>query len=167
MTFKAEIKGVKAMNKMVEELPGMFPHKVNVGSLKASGRVLAREAKQRVPVKTGDLKSSITSIESDASRRAAKKGSKGKSVVGMGAEVFVGFKKPHSRRAHLVEFGFVHRSGVLVKAQPFMRPAVDDSKRAMFTAFAVKQARDLKKISQRISRQFNKISASDRRIISS
>ena len=66
------------------------------------------EAKRLVPVRTGALKRSITTA---VERR--RKGQAERVVV-------IGFKKPHSRRAHLEEFGTRHSA-----AHPFMRPALD------------------------------------------
>ena len=37
------------------------------------------------------------------------------------------YSKEKGRLVHLVEFGFVHRSGKLVAARPFMRPAYEEA----------------------------------------
>ena len=42
------------------------------------------------------------------------------------------YSKTKSRIVHLVELGFVHRSGVYVKARPFMRNAYEKYKDALY-----------------------------------
>jgi len=48
------------------------------------------------------------------------------------------FSKEKGRIVHLIEFGFIHKSGKYVNARPFMRPAYD--------AFTPKMVEDIKEI---------------------
>lgn len=102
-----ELKGAKELEKLLNLLPDTVAKKVTVLALKAGGRVLVKGMKQRVPVRTGALRDSITVS-------SASKVTKNKSLAA------VGFKKPVSRIAHLVEFGTEHS-----KAEPFIRPTIE------------------------------------------
>jgi HK97 gp10 family phage protein len=77
--------------------------------LKDAADLVADEARRLVPVKSGALKRSITTTNPERSR-----------LRSHANEVFIGFKPPISRRAHLTEFGTVHSA-----AKPFLRPALD------------------------------------------
>jgi HK97 gp10 family phage protein len=105
MAVTTGIRGAKELQKLLKALPQRVAKRVTVNGLRAGGRVIANGMKQRVPVRTGDLRDSI--IVSSAA-----KATRGKS------NVVVGFRTPTSRRAHLVEFGTEHSA-----AEPFMRPA--------------------------------------------
>lgn len=102
------VTGHKVIENLLKKLPEEVAKKVTVNGLKAGARVIAKGMRQRVPVKTGKLKNSITVS-------SAAKATKGKGLV------VVGFKKPTSRRAHLTEFG-TERS----RAEPFIRPTLDE-----------------------------------------
>jgi HK97 gp10 family phage protein len=95
-------------------------------ALAAAARVIVREAKRRVPVRTGQLKKSIAAIKGRG--RASER------------LVQIGFRPPASRRAHFTEFG-TSRSA----AKPFMRPALDakaeEALRVMTETLAVGIAR--------------------------
>ena len=102
------VTGHKLIEDLLKRLPEEVAKKVTVNGLKAGARVIAKGMKQRVPVKTGKLRESITVSSSNKSTR-------GKGLV------VVGFKKPTSRRAHLTEFGTEHS-----RAEPFIRPTLDE-----------------------------------------
>ena len=99
--------GFKELENLLRKLPEETAKKVTINGLKAGGRVLVKGMKERVPVKTGKLRDSITVTSSE-------KVTKDRSMAA------VGFKKPTSRRAHLTEFGTEHS-----KAEPFIRPTLD------------------------------------------
>ena len=77
-------------------------------ALRDAAELVADEARRLVPVRSGALRRSITTTTPEKSMRPHTK------------QVFVGFKPPTSRRAHLTEFGTRHSS-----AKPFLRPALD------------------------------------------
>ncbi len=102
-----EIKGALEMERLLKELGPQLAVKVADEALRAGARVVVEEAKRLVPVDTGALRDSIVA-------QVQRKGSDEE------REILIGFKVPHSRRAHLTEFGTAHSA-----AKPFMRPAMD------------------------------------------
>ena len=110
MARKSSIKGAAAMDSVLKLLPSKIGEGVLLGALRAGAKPIVKVARQKVPKRSGDLAKSITVRK--ASRRRVAKG---------GGQVVIGFKKPHSRRAHLTEFGTSKTA-----AQPFVRPAIDE-----------------------------------------
>ena len=104
---KIEIRGAKEMEQVLEQLYPEVAERVADRALSAAADVIIEEAQRLVPEKSGDLKSSITKA-------------KPKSPLFQSRTILIGFKPPHSRRAHLTEFGTSK-----AKAKPFMRPAMD------------------------------------------
>lgn len=115
MVQRIQIKGLRELDMALKRLPEPVAAKVTGNALADGGRVIRDEAKLAVPVDTGALRDSIVV------RRAR----------GRAGQVFVGFEKPTSRRAHLTEFGTSRAS-----AKPFMRPALEVSRRAALRAIA-------------------------------
>jgi HK97 gp10 family phage protein len=113
-----KIQGAKAMEQALQALGPKAAGQVGGNAVRAGARVLVKEAKRLVPVDTGRLRDSIKVV-------TLKKNKRGANEVG----AVVGFEKPASRIAHLVEFGTSHSS-----AQPFMRPAMDSQKEAILSA---------------------------------
>ena len=101
------IRGLKELERLLNQLPEKVAKRVTVNGLKAGGRVLVKGMKARAPVRTGKLK--ISPVVSSAS-----KVTKGRSNAA------VGFRTPTSRRVHLTEFGTEHSA-----AKPFIRPTID------------------------------------------
>ncbi len=105
MPMTVRILGAREMDSLLAELGPRVAKRVAGNAMRAGARVIRREARRRVRVRTGALKRSI--------------------VVRAGREpgtAVVGFLRPTSRRAHLVEFGTRHSP-----ARPFMRPAIDET----------------------------------------
>lgn len=107
MKFEVKIKGAKELELALKELGPVPARKLGTKALKAGGEIIADYARILVPVLTGQLQDSIAVVPTrerrDSQRTAA-----------------IGFRRPGSRYAHLVEFGSRH-----ARAQPFMRPAID------------------------------------------
>jgi len=104
---KSEIIGAKELEKALRTLPNKIQDKVLKSALRSGAQVIRKEAKARVPVRSGVLKDSITVKTATEKQRDQ-------------GLVFVGFDKTASRRAHLTEYGTSHSA-----AHPFMRPALD------------------------------------------
>lgn len=83
-------------------------------SLRSAARVVVAKAKQRVPVDTGLLKRSITQNVSVGSGKA-------EALVGYRKKAFYG--------------GFVELGTSKMRAQPFLRPALDESHTEIEAAF--------------------------------
>jgi len=106
-TVKFNIRGAKEMERVLKKLGPQTAARVGDKSLRAGAKVIVDEAKRLAPVLYGDLRKSIAvgpGKSSDPGERV----------------VLIGFKRPESAIAHLVEFGTAHSP-----AQPFMRPAMD------------------------------------------
>lgn len=95
------VKGAAELERLLKQLPGKVAKRVTNNGLRAGARIIRDEMKDRVKVVTGELQDSIT-------------------VATVKGEVKVGFTKPASRRAHLLEYGTETQ-----RAQPFGRPAID------------------------------------------
>ena len=83
-------------------------------SLRSAARVVVAKAKQRVPVKTGLLRRSITQTVSVG-------GGKAEALVGYRKKAFYG--------------GWVELGNSRMGAQPFLRPALDESHTEIEAAF--------------------------------
>lgn len=102
------IKGVAQMEQMLKNLGPRVAARIGDRALRAAAKPIIKDAKRRVPKRTGELRRSICGV---VQKRADQNGQR---------VVLIGFRPPTSRRAHLVEFGTSHSA-----AKPFMRPALD------------------------------------------
>lgn len=143
MASSVEIRGLAELHKTLQELPAKIERNVLRGGLRAGAKVMEAAAKERVPVKHGDLRASI--------RVSMRTSSKAGTVR---AQVKAGNKK--AWYAHLVEFGTArhwikpkNRKSLFIaglmkevvdhpgaKQKPFMRPAFDGKWRAAIDAMA-------------------------------
>ena len=99
---------VREAIKFLEELPGKLDETAHQDAMRAAARVVAAEAKQLVPVRTGNLRDSIRV------RSSPKKYKPGALVIASGSKK-AGTKGYHAK---LVEYGTVK-----TKARPFLEPA--------------------------------------------
>lgn len=106
-TVTLKIRGAKELESALRSFGSNFATRLGDKALMAGSEPIVEEAKRLVPVRTGALRDSITSVVSRDRELAQRK-------------VKVGFKYPAARRAHFVEFGTVYQP-----AQPFLRPALD------------------------------------------
>lgn len=104
-----KLHGARELDQVLQRLPDRVAKQVADNAVRAGGRVVASETKLAVPVDTGALQDSIVV----------------RSVRGEPGKAVVGFLKPRSRIAHLLEFGTSKMA-----ARPFFRPALDVSARA-------------------------------------
>lgn len=110
--------GLQELERALNALPARIEKRVVENALTSGARLIVREAKARVPVDTGQLRNSI---------RVARLARQQRRQAG---RVFIGFRPPASRRAHLTEFGTSKQA-----AQPFMRPALDTKAGEFFAQF--------------------------------
>lgn len=132
----------------------LFPDKVKVnvvrGAMRAGAAVIAKSAKENVPVRTGALKKSIRvssrSSRGDWVRATAKAGNKEAWYAHL-VEFGTGshWINPKNRKAlRLPDGRFVRRVDHPGSAgQPFMRPALDENVRAALNAAAAYMRRRL------------------------
>lgn len=120
------------VQKALAKLPGVLQEKVVVGATRAAAKVIANEAKERVPVRSGLLKKSIGVAKvkkSDTPTGHIKfyvvpKSKNYVSAVLKSDGVTFGTMKFDKRvyYAHMVEFGTKNMA-----ARPFLRPAFENS----------------------------------------
>lgn len=104
---KFELRGAKELEAALRDLGPKVAIRLGDQALRAAAKPVVVEAKRLVRVKSGKLRRSITAVKGRATKDSER-------------VVFIGFKKPVSRRAHLTEFGTSHSA-----AYPFIRPALD------------------------------------------
>jgi HK97 gp10 family phage protein len=144
----------KAVQKALSKIPSTLQEKVVVGATRAAARVIANEAKDRVPVKTGLLKKSIgiaKAKRADTPNGVIRFYVVPKSKISIGSKVSVGGKsgklkaKVNAYYAHMVEFGTSKMA-----AHPFLRPAFEnsgDKSVKAFQEYALKRTeKELKKL---------------------
>ena len=102
--------GFEEVEKILEGFPLKLQEKAILNPLRAGARVISKDMKRRVQKRTGELQKSITVATNSRKKRA-------KNPTDL---VQIGFRKPTSRRAHLLEFGTKFS-----RAFPFIRPAFD------------------------------------------
>lgn len=104
----------RLLNEALKTLEDKLARKLSMKALRKAGRVIVKEAKLRVPVRTGLLKKSIA-------LRAKQRRKRGSPAIVVGTTK----DAPH---AHLIERGHVQvgkRGKKFVAARPFLRPAFD------------------------------------------
>jgi HK97 gp10 family phage protein len=150
-----KVNGLADLEVTLRELPEKLAKNVCRASLRAGAKVIAEDARRRVPVKTGKLRDSIRVTSSLKGGRPS-------------ASVKAGNRKKGVFYAHMVERGTaLHRvkpkwrkalatggsqggpfyAGVSVSAspQPFMRPAADTMAQAALDAFSTYMRKRLNK----------------------
>lgn len=117
----------------LSEISSGLPDSV-ADALKEQTEKIAQDARQRVPVDTGDLRDSIEVIEYNEPGRV------GYRVVADARAEPVRGRSDGAPYAHLVEFGSVHNK----PAQPFLVPALEDAENEVLDAVsgAIQEAAD-------------------------
>jgi HK97 gp10 family phage protein len=135
MARKSQILGAAALDKVLGQLPRRIEEQTVLKALREGAKPIVKDAKKRVPVRSGKLKKAIT----------VRKGSRRRTAKG-GGQLVIGFKKPESRRAHLTEFGTSRQP-----AQPFMRPAIDAQGQAAIDAIGKRLGGDIEKAAEALA----------------
>ena len=119
MAAKFSFSGGRELEQALKALGGQISGRLGNNATKAGARVIAADARLRVPVVTGRLKRSITVVGDDGLRR-------------QGGSVRAAYVVARAKIAHIIEFGTVARrqrtTGRFtgsVPARPFLRPALD------------------------------------------
>lgn len=111
MNFKA--RGFKQLDAKLGRMAKSFNRRKERDILTVAAEDLLSEMKALVPVLTGELRDSLAIVEGDA-------------------QIYVGPTRPGGRHAHYNEFGTVNMT-----AQPFIRPAYDNSEAALVDAIGL------------------------------
>jgi HK97 gp10 family phage protein len=92
--------------------------------LRRAGKVVKETMKQEVPTDTGNLKESLDFLNFRSDKTGVHVGARYNSSVNQDGER----NKPIGRHAHLVEFGFIDRSGKRVDGNPFVKRTYEKTK---------------------------------------
>ncbi|MCY3981314.1 MAG: HK97 gp10 family phage protein [Alphaproteobacteria bacterium] len=126
-----EIEGYEQLEAAIGMLPFLIQRRIQGAGCAAMARVVAANAKQLVPVRTGALRATIRV------RRVGERTSRGR-VPGAAANVYAG--GPGARHSGLVEFGTAR-----TQAQPYLRPAL-----------SMRQGEQHRRFAEAISRAFER-----------
>ena len=107
VTWKLD--GVKEFERLLKELGPAPARRLGGNATMAGARVIAADARRKAPVKTGALRKSI-----------GVRGDRG--MLPPGGSKRQAFVTARARHSGIVEFGAVHMA-----AQPYLRPAADES----------------------------------------
>lgn len=130
------LKGARELEATLLEIGPQIATRLGDRALRAGIRPIIRQAKRLVPRRSRGPKSLYRSI-------VAKKPRAQGGAFAATRTILLGFKKPASRRAHLVEFGFTHVGGGHVAARPFIRPAMDSQAGAALRAMVEDMAKGI------------------------
>lgn len=137
-----KVEGLSEVRDALRQLPKATAKNVVRRVLKVRGKVIADAAIQRVPVLQGGLKKSIvvtTTLTRSQRGQYKKEGPKD-------IDVFIG---PNSHpKAHMQEYGTSH-----APAQPYMRPAWDESKAGIVQGLADDMWIEIEKAVSRAARK--------------
>lgn len=136
MAKKGGIEGAAALDKVLGQLPAEIGEDVLQRAIRKGAALIVKEARKRVPVRSGELKKAIA-VNKGKARKAGR--------------LFIGFRKPHSRRAHLTEFGTSTQP-----AQPFIRPALEKKGQAAIDAIGVALAKEIDKAAAKLAGPYAK-----------
>lgn len=121
MRAKVKMEGFSELNRKLANMAKALPKSTQIEVLTEAGEIIADEARILVPVDSGTLRDSIS--VSDVRLGGAFSMDR---TLGDGAQVFIGPRTrsgpPDGYYGHFLEFGTVKMA-----AQPFMRPAFDNT----------------------------------------
>jgi len=140
-----QIKGLREMDKALQELKRPTAKSVARRVLKEAGEPIARSARAKVPKLTLHMAESID-VGTKLTRRQA---SLAKKFSKSGVEVYIG---PNDPGAVAEEFGWEHGA-----AQPFMRPAWDANKGLALTIIVNRMWDEINKAADRARRKALKL----------
>lgn len=145
---KIDISGAREIEQVLKQLPPRVAKQVVERSLRAGARVIVKEARAKVRRRTGMLAKSIAVAKT-------KRGDRG----GAG-RIFIGFRPPHSRRAHLTEYGTRHS-----RAFPFMRPAIDTKGAEAIDKIGQTLGQGVERVATELAGKFRDIRKTVRRVL--
>lgn len=142
MEIKTRIRGLRELDAVLRKLGPEIASKVGDQAARAGAKVVVDDARQRVPVRSGALRESIVVVGGRQAQRLKTTATQEANRVAV-----VTFKKPHSRRAHLTEFGTRHSA-----AKPFLRPALDGNQNAVLQKMADAMRRGVLRESKKLAK---------------
>jgi len=146
----------KEVQRVLRQLPAVLQHKVVTSAARASARVIAKEAKARVPVRSGLLQRSIGVAKAkkrDTPKDMVRFYVVPKTKVSISKKVLIGGKnaklkaKMQSYHGHFVEFGTKN-----MNAQPYLLPAAEATRAQVVETFQQKIHEGVEKQVKRLAR---------------
>ena len=140
--YDVQLEGLDQFERTLELLPQTFKNRVLTNAAAAGAREIIKVWKRSSP--SNRLRDNARVVRGRRAARTLRTSSR--NVVGI---ALAGFDRPHSRLAHLLEFGTVerqHQSGKStgsMPASPFLRSGLIESKPAMSKAFEKALAKGL------------------------
>lgn len=141
------VSGLADLQKALDQLPVKIERNIMRGAMRAGSKVMAEEAKQQVPVDSGDLRNSIKVTtrarrgQVSATVRAGDKKAFYAHMVEFGTAAHLIPKPSRKKSSERIALFFggkvvskVQHPGT--RPQPFMRPAFDKSTQAAIAAMA-------------------------------
>jgi HK97 gp10 family phage protein len=142
---KYKIHGINEIRKSLEKLPADLQKRAYRSALSSGARVIAKNAKRKLGKgESGLLKKSIGIKYLPATSRSQAMGIVGPRR-GMGG-TWKGQKRNPTRYGHLVEKGTRHSA-----AQPFLRPALDESANEIFSKMSAMIERTIQRSIQSVA----------------
>jgi len=135
MAIDFKITGARELERLLKQLEPRSSKRAGDRALRAGAKIVADDAKRRVPVDTGELKRAIAA-------RIEKRSRYGERVIN------IGVKRPVSRRFHLTEFGTA-----FAPAQPFMRPALETNVKAVLDKIRVTMAKAIRIEAEKLAKK--------------
>lgn len=151
-TVRVRVEGLRELNAALSELPKATGRNVLKRTAEKALKPFIEMARQLVPVLSGRLKNSLK-ISTRLSRRQASLARKEKKSY---LEMYAGASAlPH---AHLVEFGTKNIKGAVrsskgLPAQPFMRPAWDQTKNRVLEITKTELGKEIDIAAKRIAKK--------------
>ena len=146
MKLTAEVRGGFEIAAVLKNLPPDVERKLTNQALRAGARVIRNRARQLVPVKSGLTKKAIVVRSADRRSKAR------------GAQIVVGVLRNRANIGRFLELGTVRQN-----AQPFLRPAVDETKTETVRAIAASLDKGIKRQVKALSSRFRTLNKSQRR----
>lgn len=145
---------VNALRKSLDSLPAHLQKAAEKAVLRAGGNIILKAAKVKVPVRSGILKKSLgVSVTSSKAGISARVGPRAgvKYRYQTNKTGRRGRRKGKNIDAQEVAF-YIETGTPNMAAQPFIRPAVDDSKRQVLDAMAAGLDKHLTKVCARLAK---------------
>ena len=158
---KLEVAGIKEAQRALRKLGSKsLTKKVSRNAVSTAATIIVKAARRRAPVSSGLLKKSIA-------KKVYSKGWDHNAIVGVDKAAQGTY--PDGRRYvpsnvdHLIEYGFVHRDGQHVPAQPFLRPAADEALPQARRHYVQKVRSNIKKEVAKLAKQGKRAAARARK----
>lgn len=145
MSVKIDVQNI---NRKLQELSAKMGKEIKEKTIfRKAGKVVKDTMKQEVPVDTGRLRDSIDFLNFRKDKESLYVGARYNSSVDENGQT----TKPTGRHAHLVEFGFIDKSGKRVEGNPFVKRTYNKTKDVV----KANLIKEIDRLEKRIERQLS------------